>query len=294
MTLVPWPVTEAWAIETTGRLPVAGIVFGHDDKARRHRQTDQTAIEQGHAGEVEGGAGRDIFKRRIEAEARQILDDRGERHDRQQAGGDQALVEGVHDVVVLAQADKEGADDRGEDTDAADDQRQQHHHADIGGVIEEDGRQNHGGDRGHRIGFEQIGRHAGAVADIVADIVGDGGRVAGIVFRDTGLDLADHVAADIRAFGEDAAAETGEDGDQRGAEAERHQGIDQVAVMRRLVQHSVRIGIIARHAEQRAAGHEQTGDGAGIEGQLQAAWRGFQTPPAPCEHWPRTEISIPA
>ena len=22
MTLVPWPVTEAWAIETTGRLPV--------------------------------------------------------------------------------------------------------------------------------------------------------------------------------------------------------------------------------------------------------------------------------
>ncbi len=52
------------------------IVLGHDDKARRHRQTDQTAIEQGHTGEVEGGPRRDIFKRRIETKARQIFDDR--------------------------------------------------------------------------------------------------------------------------------------------------------------------------------------------------------------------------
>ena len=94
------------------------------------------------------------------------------------------------------------------------------------GAAEEDRSQNHGGDRGHRIGLEQIRRHAGAIADIVADIVGDGGRVARIVFRDAGFDLADEIAADVGAFGEDAAAEPGEDRDQRGAEAERHHGID--------------------------------------------------------------------
>ena len=92
---------------------------------------------------------------------------------------------------------------------------------------EEDRRQQHGGDDGHGVGLEQVGGHAGAVADIVADVVGDHGRVARVILGDAGLDLADQVGADIGALGEDAAAETGEDGDQRGAEAERHQRLDQ-------------------------------------------------------------------
>jgi hypothetical protein len=41
MTLVPWPVTEAWAIETTGRLPGAGVVFGDDDDQQRHDEADE-------------------------------------------------------------------------------------------------------------------------------------------------------------------------------------------------------------------------------------------------------------
>jgi hypothetical protein len=94
------------------------------------------------------------------------------------------------------------------------------------GAAKEDGAENHGGDNGHRIGFEQVGRHAGAVADIVADVVGDGRRVARIVFRDAGFHLADEVAADVRTLGEDAAAETGEDGDQRSAEAQGDQRVD--------------------------------------------------------------------
>ena len=67
---------------------------------------------------------------------------------------------------------------------------------------------------GHDIGLEQIGGHAGAVADIVADIVGDRRRVAGIVLGNSGLDLADQVGADVGRLGEDAAAETGEDRDR--------------------------------------------------------------------------------
>ena len=124
-----------------------------------------------------------------------------------------------------AKRDEVGADDRTDDAHAADGERHQHHdrlHV-AGG---EDLGQQHGGDDGDGIGLEQIGGHAGAVADIVADIVGDHGRIARIVLGDAGFDLADEVGADIRTLGEDAAAKAREDGDQRGAEAERHQRLD--------------------------------------------------------------------
>ena len=88
--------------------------------------------------------------------------------------------------------------------------------------------QQHGGDDGHGIGLEQVGGHAGAVADVVADVVGDHGRVARVVLGDAGLDLAHQVGADVGALGEDAAAQTGEDGDQRTAEAQTDQGMDRV------------------------------------------------------------------
>ena len=91
---------------------------------------------------------------------------------------------------------------------------------------EEDRGEHHRRDDRHRISLEQVGGHAGAVADIVADVVGDGRRIARIVLGNAGLDLADEIGADVRALGEDAAAETGEDRDQRGAEAERDQRVD--------------------------------------------------------------------
>ena len=94
--------------------------------------------------------------------------------------------------------------------------------------------QHHGDADGHDIGLEQIGGHAGAVADIVADIVGDGRRVAGIVLGDAGLDLADEVGADVGGLGEDAAAETGEDRDQRGAEGQSDERVDDDAVIGRV------------------------------------------------------------
>ena len=78
----------------------------------------------------------------------------------------------------------------------------------------------HRGDGGDDVGLEEVGGHAGAVADVVADVVGDDGRVAGIVLGDTGLDLADEVGAHVSGLGEDAAAETSEDRDERTTEAE--------------------------------------------------------------------------
>ena len=64
--------------------------------------------------------------------------------------------------------------------------------------------------------------------------------IARIVFGDSGLDLADEVGADVRGLGEDAAAETGEDRNQRGAERERDERVDDDAVIGRVAGDRVR------------------------------------------------------
>ena len=156
-----------------------------------------------------------------------------QRDDGQHAGGDEALVERAHDRLVGAEADEEGADDRRDHAHGADGERIEHQIGDDRLAVEVDRRQHHGRHDGDGVGLEQVGGHAGAVADVVADVVGDGGGVARIVLGDAGLDLADEIAADVGALGEDAAAEAGEDGDQGGAEPERHQGVDDRSAGRR-------------------------------------------------------------
>ncbi len=77
-----------------------------------------------------------------------------------------------------------------------------------------------GGDDRADVGLEDVGAHAGGVADAVTDVVGDDARVARIVLGDARLDLADQVGADVGGLGVDAAADTGEQGDRRGAHGE--------------------------------------------------------------------------
>jgi hypothetical protein len=62
-----------------------------------------------------------------------------------------------------------------------------------------------------------------AVADVVANVVGNRHGVARVVLGDAGLDLADQVGADVGGLGEDAAADPQEQCDQRSAEAETDQ-----------------------------------------------------------------------
>ena len=188
---------------------------------------------------------------------------------REHAGRDHALVERAHDRLALAETHEIRADDRGDDADGADGERVEHHLHDAIAAGEVDGGEHHGGDHRHHIGLEQIGRHAGAVADIVADVVGDGGRVARIVLGDAGFDLADEIAADIGALGEDAAAEPGEDGDERGAEAESDQRIDHLARGGAIADELREDEEIDGDAEQSEAGDEKPGDGAGAESEAQ-------------------------
>ena len=82
-----------------------------------------------------------------------------------------------------------------------------------------------------------------------------------------GLDLADEVGADVGGLRVDAAAETGEDGDQRAAEGEADEVVD-----RRVGAVADPVGedpVVAGDAEEAEADDEQAGHRAGAEGDLE-------------------------
>ena len=245
--------------------PEAGrrVVVGDHEQEGRDADSDQGAepeIGDGGAGKRAAGVG----DAEVERVAHQPVGDRVEGRGREQAGDDQAPVQGSLDVA-RARAHREGAHDRGEDRRAAERQRVDR---DLARELAGEGEhaEQHHRDRGDGVGLEQVGRHAGAVADVVADVVGDHGGVARVVLGDPGLDLADQVRADVGGLGEDAAAEAGEDGDQRAAEAEADQGVDGLLVG---VVHQHQGAVVAGDAEQRQADDEQAGDRAALEGDVE-------------------------
>ena len=237
------------------------VVVGDHEQQRGDGDADHGAEpEVGDADRVSGGAG-EAEPQRL---AHQPVGDRVEGDDRDQAGDEHADVQRTLDFVGLG-PHRERPDDRGEDRDAADDQREDRHLTGVVGGEGEDAEQHHG-DRGDRVGLEQVGGHAGAVADVVADVVGDHGRVARIVLGDAGLDLADQVGADVGGLGEDAAAETGEDGDQRATEAEADQRVDGLLVG---AAGDDQGAVVAGDAEQRQADDQEAGDRAALEGDVE-------------------------
>ena len=228
------------------------------------RETDEAAPKQVSARDF------DTVGRADDAVAAEhVLGCRPQADGRQRCRGDDALVQRAHDRAVGAELHEEGADDRGHDAGAADGERVDHEISEVRLTREQDRRQNHGRDHRHRVGLEKVGGHAGAVTDVVADVVGNRRRVARIVFRNAGFHLADEVAADVRTLGEDAAAETGEDRDQRSAEAERDECIDHLAAGGLLAQYLGQHVVVPRDAKQRETGNQHAGDGARLEGDVE-------------------------
>ena len=144
----------------------------------------------------------------------------------------------------------------------AQDQRQAHARGAPAGLLCEQ----HARDQRDGVGLEEVGRHAGVVADVVADVVGDHGRVARVVLRDAGLELADEIGADVGALGEDAAAEAGEDRDQRAAEAEADERADGVLLVDAT---GAQDAVVAGDAEQAESDDQDAGDGAALEGDVE-------------------------
>jgi hypothetical protein len=164
---------------------------------------------------------------------------------RQHAGDDQPLVQRVHDLGARLGLDKEGADNGSDNGNAAQHQRIDHR---LGGTGNHQTAQHHGGDNRHGVGFEQVGCHAGAVTHVVTHVVGDHGRVARIIFGDAGFDLAYQVGTDVSALGEDTAAKTGEDGDQRATKSQAHQSVS--SLLGGFAHHQRQECVVTRHAQQ--------------------------------------------
>ena len=142
---------------------------------------------------------------------------------------DAQSLEQSHHARALFAADRENTDDGKDDSNTGNDHRSVDAHHHIGGSQLSGNQRKSGAESGCRknrsaVGFVKVGAHTGNVADVVTDIVRDGGRVAGIVFRNAGFDFADQVGADVSRFRVDAAADTGKESLRRSAHAERQHG----------------------------------------------------------------------
>src|SRR5690606_14532103 len=120
-------------------------------------------------------------------------------------------------------------------------------------------------DEGADVGFEQVGAHARHVSDVVADVVGDHRRVAGVVLGDAGLHLADEVRPDVGRLRVDATADTGEQGDGRTAETD---GGDDLRRPRgpEVGVHLDEDQVADRHAEETETGHGEAHHRPAAEG----------------------------
>ena len=229
--------------------PVAGlgVVLGDADKEERGHDAHDAAGQQ------------------PPAALQHVVHGPGKAGQRQQGGDVVAAVERVHRVLIFAAVHHQHADEAGDQVDGVNDQGKEDA-LDAEDRIER-GPQNHGADIFRCGRFEDVRAAAGAVAHVVAHQVGDDGRVARIVFGDAGLDFAHQVGAHVGRLGIDAAAELGEERDQRRAKAKADQLIRNVL---RILQ-SAEEEEQAAHAEQREADDHQAGDGAAAQGDLQGA-----------------------
>jgi hypothetical protein len=194
----------------------AGVVLGdpHQEPGK-HKADNRSAVQVpdrdqlAAAGDIEG----DDF----ENVPHHDLGDRIEGDQCKAPGPDEPSVQSRHYVLVARLGFHEPhSDDRGDDGEAAYHQRIDHRRRARG--LHHQRAEDHRGNDGHRISLEQVRGHAGAVADVVAHVVGDHRGIARIVLGNARFDLAHQIGADVRTLGEDAPSQPRENRDQRAAE----------------------------------------------------------------------------
>ena len=174
---------------------------------------------------------------------------------------DRAGHDPAHQCVTrfaAAHVDKDDAANRAEDRDAAEDKgindRRRRRR-------ERQGADQDRADQTDRVGLENVGRHACAIADIVAHVIRDRGWIARIVFFQAAFDFADQIGADVRGFGVNATAESREDADQ--ARAQRQ--ADEAAHGKLVADHFTGDGVEDSDREERQTDDQQSRYGAAIE-----------------------------
>ena len=134
-------------------------------------------------------------------------------------------------------------------------------------IAPEDGEVGHEdtADEADGVGFKDIGGHAGAIADVISDVIGDGGGIPRVIFFELGFEFADKVGTDIGGFGVDAPAQTSEDADERGPESESGEAVDGGTKAEPAGSDEVE----GADGEEGEGDDEEAGDGAPIEGVAQ-------------------------
>src|SRR4051812_6865106 len=220
-TTVAGPVRVASAISRTGAVSVDVKYSVRRLSTCARTGTGRAAPK--HFQRAADNAGAELLPAGVELVVADVAErDDGGAHHGQQAGGDEAAVDRGHRrLVLVGRPDGEHAADRREHADGPGGQREDQPERRIEADRLE--RRDAEDDRRHQgdlVALEEVGGHAGAVADVVAHVVGDGGRVAGVVLGDARLDLAHEVGADVGRLGEDAATDSQEQREQRATEAE--------------------------------------------------------------------------
>jgi len=248
------------------------VVFRHPNQQSRQHQPDDPTEEEIRARK------RRVANSHLGIHADRHFRDRIEQNGRDDRGAEEALVERAHDVVAATETHKVRTDDGGNQANTADGHRvdQEFRHRDAGDTVDQ--RQHHGGTNGHDIGFEEVCRHTGTVANVVANVVGDHARVAGIIFRNTGFDFTNQVGTNVGTFGEDPAAETREDRNQRGTESKTDKAVDDLLGLVRVVDVvlSTKDQVVNRDRQQCEARNQHPGNGTCLEGNVQAFSQAFR------------------
>ena len=236
-----------------------GVVLGDHDHQGGQNEADQSGTEQ--------VRGRHAFGQHLGIGEDEVADE-PEGNGGDDAGDDKAAVQCRHDLLAGQVLHEERTDDGSDDRDSTQNERVFNHAHSVARCRKR--ADHHGGHDGHGVGFEQVGSHTGAVAHVVAHVVGDHGGVAGVVFGNAGFNLTHKVGTDVSALGEDAAAQTSEDGNQARTESQTDQRLDRVVEVgvgsSRADQHSH----VAGHAEKAQTDHEHARDGAALEGDVKS------------------------
>ena len=233
-----------------------GVVLGDlADQDADHKTGDHGDHERRTGAQVMRNADQ-LFRKRQTAAHREP---RG-RAGHQDRCDDHAAEQGAVQVMLVVGLDKEGADDRSNNAEGRNGEGQGDHafHANRARVRKR--AEGHRSDDRTDVGLEQVGAHAGDVADVVTDVVGDGARVAGVVFGNARFDLANEVGADVGRFREDAATNAREQCDRRGAKAKAEDLFQAHRRKVRSVEHRE-----PGDAEQRQANHAHAHDHARAE-----------------------------
>ena len=136
----------------------------------------------------------------------------------------------------------------------------------------------HRRENGSVVGLVEVGTHTGNITNVVTDVVGDGGGVAGIIFRNASFDLANEVGTNVGRLGVDATPYASKQSLRGSPHAIRkHDGghADQSIAFR---QWHDALGVQeepSRDVEQGKSNHHQTHHGTGPEGDLEAVIQGL-------------------